>query len=99
MPLFTTNDVINLMQHFSKQYNKLSIENNKSNNVTFSRINAHLIRDFHSFLKKFASPNVDIYLLDDNGISLVAYEDTEHYRITKSFLDNPKMYFDMLFEE
>jgi predicted ATPase len=45
-----------------------------------------------------AYPNADIYSLDESGISLIAYEDTEHYRITKSFLDNPKMYFDMLFE-
>jgi predicted ATPase len=46
-----------------------------------------------------AYPNADIYQLDENGISLVEYENTEHYRITRSFLDNPKMYFDMLFEE
>jgi len=46
-----------------------------------------------------AYPNADIYQLDENGISIVEYENTEHYRITKSFLDNPKMYFDMLFEE
>ncbi len=46
-----------------------------------------------------AYPNADIYLLDEKGMELVEYENTEHYRITKSFLDNPKMYFDMLFEE
>jgi predicted ATPase len=46
-----------------------------------------------------AYPNADIYQLDENGISLVEYENTEHYRITRSFLDNPKMFFDMLFEE
>jgi predicted ATPase len=46
-----------------------------------------------------AYPNADIYLLDENGISSVKYEETEHYQITKSFLDNPKMYFDVLFEK
>jgi len=46
-----------------------------------------------------AYPNANIYQLDENGISLVEYENTEHYRITRSFLDNPKRYFDMLFEE
>ncbi len=45
-----------------------------------------------------AYPNADIYLLDENGISQVAYTETEHYRITKGFLDNPQMYFDQLFE-
>lgn len=45
-----------------------------------------------------AYPNADIFQLDENGISLVKYEETEHYRITKSFLDNPKMYFDVLFD-
>jgi predicted ATPase len=44
-----------------------------------------------------AYPNADIYSLDENGISQVAYEETEHFRITKSFLDNPKIYFDLLF--
>jgi predicted ATPase len=46
-----------------------------------------------------AYPNADILLLDENGISPIAYEDTDHYRITKSFLDNPKLYFESLFEE
>jgi predicted ATPase len=45
-----------------------------------------------------AYPNADIYCLDENGITSIEYEETEHYRITKSFLDNPKMYFERLFE-
>jgi len=44
-----------------------------------------------------AYPNADIFLLDENGISQVKYEETEHYQITKGFLDNPDKYFKMLF--
>lgn len=36
-----------------------------------------------------AYPNAVIYLLDETGIRPVRYEDTEHYLITKRFLDNP----------
>lgn len=45
-----------------------------------------------------AYPNADIFSLDQNGITKVQYEETEHYQITKSFLDNPDKYFEMLFE-
>ncbi len=45
-----------------------------------------------------AYPNADILLLDENGITSVKYEETEHYQITKGFLDNPDQYFKMLFE-
>jgi predicted ATPase len=45
-----------------------------------------------------AYPNADIFLLDENGISKVRYEETDHYLITKGFLDNPGKYFDMLFD-
>jgi predicted ATPase len=34
-------------------------------------------------------PNAKIYSFSDKGILPIAYEDTEHYRVTKSFLDNP----------
>jgi predicted ATPase len=33
-------------------------------------------------------PNSTIYYLNESGIKEVAYEDTEHYQIYKSFLDN-----------
>ncbi len=45
-----------------------------------------------------AYPGADIFLLDESGISKVKYEDTEHYQITKSFLNNPEHYFNLLFE-
>ncbi len=35
-----------------------------------------------------AYPRSKILLLDENGINEVAYEDTEHYSITKHFLNN-----------
>lgn len=44
-----------------------------------------------------AYPGADIFLLDDTGINLVEYEETEHYRITKGFLNNPEQYFKLLF--
>lgn len=44
-----------------------------------------------------AYPNADLFLLDENGITKVRYEETEHYQITKSFLDNPDKYFKLLF--
>jgi predicted ATPase len=45
-----------------------------------------------------AYPNADIFLLDENGISKIQYKESEHYQITKGFLDNPEKYFKMLFE-
>ena len=35
-------------------------------------------------------PGADIYHLSDEGIELVNYRDTEHYQITRSFLENPE---------
>lgn len=37
-----------------------------------------------------AFPNAEILELTENGIESVKYEETEHYRITKSFLDDPE---------
>ena len=45
-----------------------------------------------------AYPNADIFMLDENGISQVDYNETDHYQITKSFLGNPDKYFKFLFE-
>lgn len=36
-------------------------------------------------------PNAQIYQLDRNGISKVAYTDTEHYEITRNFLNHHEM--------
>lgn len=46
-----------------------------------------------------AYPNADIFVLNDNDIKLTKYEDTEHYTITKQFLNNPMQMLKYLFEE
>lgn len=43
-----------------------------------------------------AYPDAKIYLLDGTGFTQVAYEDTEHYAVTKDFLNNPKRMLEML---
>jgi predicted ATPase len=45
-----------------------------------------------------AYPDADIYVLNDDGIVLTRYEDTEHYMLTKQFLDNPERMIKYLFE-
>lgn len=46
-----------------------------------------------------AYPGATIYLIDGRGISSVKYEDTEHYEITKAFLQNPERMLKELFRE
>lgn len=36
-----------------------------------------------------AYPNAKILLLDETGFTQVRYEDTEHYVLTKQFINNP----------
>ncbi len=43
-----------------------------------------------------AYPRAKILLLDENGIGEVNYEDTEHYSITKQFLNNYRKMIDIL---
>jgi predicted ATPase len=44
-----------------------------------------------------AYPGAVIYRLDASGITRVAYEETEHYQITRDFLNAPERYFKTLF--
>ena len=37
-------------------------------------------------------PGTTIYQFDDSGVHETKYEDTEHFYLTKSFLDNPALY-------
>ena len=37
-------------------------------------------------------PGATIFQFDENGVSETGYEDTEHFTLTKSFLDNPALY-------
>jgi predicted ATPase len=46
-----------------------------------------------------AYPGATIYSCDAGELAPIAYEDTEHYRITKNFLDNPDRYMHHLFRE
>lgn len=46
-----------------------------------------------------AYPDADIYLLDENGIQLISYKQTEHYLLTKQFLDDPEKMMRYLFEK
>jgi predicted ATPase len=43
-----------------------------------------------------AYPHAAIWLAGENGLERVAYEDTEHYRITRDFLANPQRMLDVL---
>ncbi|MFZ6676802.1 AAA family ATPase [Undibacterium sp. Tian12W] len=45
-----------------------------------------------------AYPDACIYQCGKEGISEIAYEDTEHYKITRDFLANPKRMMDVLME-
>lgn len=46
-----------------------------------------------------AYPNATIYSFDSDHLTSIAYTETEHYRITKHFLDNPERYLQHLFED
>jgi len=46
-----------------------------------------------------AYPDALIYNFSDDGISPIAYEETEHYTITKDFLNKPKKMLEYLFDE
>lgn len=46
-----------------------------------------------------AYPNADIYVLSQNGIQKTPYQQTEHYQITRQFLNNPEQMLAYLLEE
>jgi predicted ATPase len=39
-----------------------------------------------------AYPDADIYSFDGGALHKVAYEDTDHYRITRDFLNAPERF-------
>jgi predicted ATPase len=45
-----------------------------------------------------AYPDACIYQCSKEGISEIAYEDTEHYKVTRDFLANPQRMMDILME-
>ena len=46
-----------------------------------------------------AYPGACIYQLSQDGINRVAYRDTEHYQLTRRFLEAPERMIDLLFRE
>ena len=45
-----------------------------------------------------AFPGADVLLVGDGGIERVDYRDTEHYQVTRRFLEDPERMFRYLFE-
>ena len=46
-----------------------------------------------------AYPDATIYSCDTETLTQIAYQDTDHYQITKQFLDNPDLYLQHLFQD
>ena len=46
-----------------------------------------------------AYPGASIYLLDETGVQPVEYRETEHYQLTRRFLEDPERMFRYLFSE
>lgn len=65
----------------------------------------HLVRDGAQFVIAthspilMAYPNAWIYSLDDEAITRIAYEETEHYQVTRDFLNNTRTMLDVLLED
>lgn len=62
------------------------------------KTNSQFIIATHSPLL-LAFPDSEILMLDEKGIKSTPYEETEHYFITRQFLNNPKKMLDLLFNE
>ena len=46
-----------------------------------------------------AYPDAEVYRLSEEGICSVDYRETEHYRLTRRFLENPEKMLRGLLEE
>lgn len=67
-------------------------------NSMCKKSNAQFIIATHSPIL-LAYPNAIIYSCDSGILTQISYEDTEHYKITKNFLNNPKLYLEYLFQD
>ena len=71
--------------------------------LTLMGIIGGLVRDNSQFIIAthspilMAFPNAEILLFSDSGISPIGYRQTEHYQITKQFLDDPQRMLNMIF--
>jgi len=62
------------------------------------KLNSQFIIATHSPIL-LAFPDSEILMLNENGIKSTPYEETEHYIVTKQFLNNPEKMLDLLFSE
>lgn len=62
------------------------------------KTNSQFIISTHSPIL-MSYPGAEIFELSDKGIKKIEYKDTEHYRITKDFIDKPEIMFKHLFGE
>ena len=46
-----------------------------------------------------AYPGAHIWQFSETGLEAVSYEETEHYQLTRRFLENPQRYLAYLFQE
>lgn len=60
--------------------------------------NAQFVIATHSPIL-MAYPNAKIYQVSPYGLEAIAYEDTEHFQITRNFLNRHQMMIEQLFEE
>ena len=58
-------------------------------------MNSQFIIATHSPLL-MSYPEADLYQIDDAGLARTAYEETEHFLLTKAFLTNPGRQLDLL---
>lgn len=61
------------------------------------KANSQFIISTHSPIL-MSYPGAEIFELSDKGINHIEYKDTEHYRITKDFIDKPEVMYKHLFE-
>ena len=61
-------------------------------------MNSQFIISTHSPIL-MAYPGAELLYLTQEGIQSVSYRETEHYQLTKQFLDNPERMFKYLFQE
>ena len=60
---------------------------------------ASLLRNLLGLGSLMAFPGSTIYLIDEEGLHLTPYEQTPHYQLTRSFLENPERMLGYLFQE
>ncbi len=65
--------------------------------LSFPRRGQFIIATHSPILLAF--PGASILWFDEHGLAPIEYGETEHYRITKRFLDNPESYFATLFSD